>query len=306
MAERSKQNGLDVYTISSSDGGTRMSFVPTKGGAGSSLIMTQSGKERELLFQHEYFWDPKNLDLPGGWPFIFPICARIERQGKEGDYLYDGRIYNLPIHGFSSRMPWQVRDMKNKDQITLGFTDSPATREVYPFNFDIELTYKISRNSLVCEQTYTNTGSNAMPYYAGFHPYFLTPSVGQGKERILLNYRPVRHLRYNERLTDIVGADPLFPLPIAVTDPRVHEQLVVLGDHKVITLSYPDALKLNMEVLGKTDKNMFSYVQVYSPSDQPFVCVEPWMSFPNALNSVFGVRWLKSHSSENAILKLWV
>jgi len=66
MATKTTHNGLDIYTIQSSDGKTRMSFVPEKGGAGSSLIVMHNGKERELLFIHDHFWDLKSKHLPGG------------------------------------------------------------------------------------------------------------------------------------------------------------------------------------------------------------------------------------------------
>ena len=306
MATKTTHNGLDIYTIQSSDGKTRMSFVPEKGGAGSSLIVMHNGKERELLFIHDHFWDLKSKHLPGGWSFLFPICARIGRGGVEGSYLYDGKVYNMPIHGIAAYMPWQVLDDTKPDEITLVLTDTPKTLAMYPFNFKIELTYKISDNKLICEQKYINTGNKPMPYYAGFHPYFLTPLLNQGKENVILDYHPVRHFKYNENMTDIIGEDELFKTPISVTSKNIHEQLVLLGDDKLLTVSYPDGLKLKMIVSSVEDKNMFSYVQVYSPADQPFVCVEPWMSFPNALNTVSGVRWLNPRQVELSVLELWV
>ncbi|OGT08465.1 MAG: aldose epimerase [Gammaproteobacteria bacterium GWE2_37_16] len=306
MPIKSVYKDFAVYTIQSSDGKTRMSFVPEKGGVGSSLIMPYNGKERELLFQHDHFWLRKQQRIPGGWPFLFPVCARLERNGVAGDYLYDGHVYNMNIHGFSSRMPWQVVDEDKLDQITLVLIDTKETRAIYPFSFRVELIYKIANSKLICLQRYTNTGDNLMPYYAGFHPYFTTPELGQGKEQVMLDYHPKRHFQYNERTSDLIGEQPLFPIPIPVTSPLVHEQLVLLGENKQITLVYPDGLAIKFQADGVEDENLFPYVQTYSPPDQPFVCVEPWMSFPNALNTVQGVRCLKPQQSESGILTLWV
>jgi len=306
MATKTLNHNLEVYTIKSSDGKTQMSFVPAKGAAGNSFVVQHAGKERELLFIHDHFWDLNSPHLPGGWPFLFPICARIERDRVAGNYLYDGHLYNMPIHGIAAYFAWQVTDASKPDSITLQLTDTPKSRAQYPFSFKIELTYIITANQLICKQKYTNTGDKPLPYYAGFHPYFLTPQPGQGKEKVILDYQPVRHFQYNVRMTDLIGEQPLFKTPIAVTSPEIHEQLVLLGENKLLTLIYPDGLKMKMQVLGTSDKDLFSYAQVYSPDDQPFVCVEPWMSFPNALNTVSGVRWLKPQQCDEAELSLMV
>lgn len=307
-AMHSKHNDFDVYTIVSADGKTRASFVPEKGGVGSSIVIPWRQGERELLYRHTHFWERGNSSLPGGWPFIFPICARIAREGIFGNYLYDSEIYNLPIHGFAAAMAWQVViSNSQKDRLTLILQDTTETLRCYPFNFRIELKYIVENGKLICQQKYVNTGNKALPYYAGFHPYFLTPPLTQGKDKVMLNYQPTRRLRYNEKLTDIVGTQELFPLPASIADPVINEQLVELGsENKTITLTYPDGFKINMEAYGVEDKHMFRYVQLYTQPTEPFICVEPWMAFPNALNSMLGARWLQPGQEEHGILQLWV
>ena len=59
-----------------------------------------------------------------------------------------------------------------------------------------------------------------------------------------------------------------------------------------------------MNAGGIDDPSFFSYVQLYTIPEQPFFCVEPWMSFPNAMNTVSGVRWLQPGQTECGILTL--
>jgi len=308
MATQHTFQSFVVYTISSPDGHSRASFVPEKGGVGSSLIMPWQNQERELLYQHDHFWQRGNPNLPGGWPFIFPICARIERDGIFGNYLYDGELYNLPIHGFASAMPWQVKsdDQNQPDKITLTLSATPETLKCYPFRFHIELEYSMENNKFICKQTYTNNDTKPMPYYGGFHPYFLTPPAQQGKEKVMLDYKPLRRFRYNERLTDLIGTQELFPLPASITNPIINEQLVELKENKTITLSYPDGFKITMQADGVEDVNLFPYVQLYTQAQEPFICIEPWMGFPNALNTIAGSRWLRPGQSEHGVLQLSV
>ena len=153
MPKKTQHNGLDVYTISAIDGITQASFVPEKGGVGSSIILPFAGEGRELLFQHHHFWEKGNPHLPGGWPFIFPVCARIERGGVQGNYLYDGKVYNMKIHGFAPYLPWKVVE-HFADSITLSLRDTEETLQQYPFNFLIELKYRVDHGVLTCVQRY--------------------------------------------------------------------------------------------------------------------------------------------------------
>lgn len=294
-----------VYTIASTDGSTTASFVPEKGGVGSSIIMSDRHQERELLFRHPHFWERNNSHIPGGWPFLFPVCARLERANIAGNYLYDGQIYNLPIHGFAPYLPWEVT-AHTGDTLTMKLCATPKTLAIYPFNFCVELTYKAANKILTCAQRYTNTDEKPLPYYAGFHPYFLTPPATNGKEKVFVDFKATRRFKCNEKLTDLIGEQELLALPASIADPKINEQLSLLGKNKIITLSYPDGLKINMEADGVEDPNLFNYLQLYTQPTEPFICLEPWMSFPNALNTVQGVRWLKPNQSEHGILKLWI
>ena len=169
---------------------------------------------------------------------------------------------------------------------------------MYPFQFKVQLLYKISSGKLICEQTYINNSDRPMPYYAGFHPYFLTPPPDQGKEQVMLHFNPKRFLRYNEQLTDLIGEKPGFEVPISVADPSVSEQIAEVTENTA-QLSYPDGFNLKIAA-----SNMFPYLQFYSNKDQPYICLEPWMAVPNALNSCIGARILAPGTSETAVLEL--
>jgi galactose mutarotase-like enzyme len=304
MAIKSIVNGFEVYTIVADDNQTRASFVPARGGVGSSIIMSYKGIERELLFLHDNFWQPVIKDLPGGWPFLFPICARLERAGVKGNYLYDGKIYHLDIHGFSWQLPWLVINNDRNDTLTMELTSNHETLKHYPFKFRILLKYQVSASKLICKQIYTNLDNKRMPYYAGFHPYFLTPAAKQGKEKVQLDFMPIRTLQYNEQLTDIIGEKATLKMPAAITDPNINEQLSEVPHDNISTLTYPDGFKLHMQLHSEKHLRLFPYVQLYTIPEKPFFCIEPWMSFPNALNSVFGARWLMPGHSDEATLEL--
>lgn len=294
-------NGHNVVTIQNQS--TRASFIPERGGVGFSIIMLGKQGPRELLFLHSYIWQQQWPDLPGGWPFLFPVCARLQRDQQPGAYLYDGKIYQLPIHGFSWQQAWQV-EHSQQDRLIMSLTENAQTLAMYPFRFKVTLDYLVEPNKLICKQTYQNNSDVPMPYYAGFHPYFLTPAPGQGKEQVMLDYEPVRRLQYNPSLTDIIGEQSLFDVPTAITNPDINEQLTQVSENKECHLIYPDGDRISLQATGKNDLDLFSYVQLYTIPEQSFFCVEPWMAYPNAMNAVQGVRWLVPGAKEHGSLTL--
>jgi galactose mutarotase-like enzyme len=305
MAEKNTEHDFTTYTINSKDSSTSMTILPERGGFGSSLIMPTKNGQREMLFQHDFFWEKEWKSFPGGWPFLFPVCARIGRDGKKGTYLYDGTQYELDIHGFSWHSKWDVVD-DSDDSITIRLQASEQTLAVYPFNFEVRLRYQVERGAMTCHQIYTNRGEVDMPYYAGFHPYLRMPEPGQGKDDVKLDYNPIRRFKYNEPMTDIIGDQPLFKLPTSITNPDILEQLTYLGEDKEARLHLPEGITIHINAEGSEDRDLFSYLQLYTMEDKPFFCAEHWMSYPNALNSVRGVRWLKPGESESGFIKLWI
>ncbi len=287
-----------TYTIASADGSTQATFIPECGGLGSSILMPGRSGPRELLFQH----DPSQPGLSGGWPFCFPVCGRLGRYGQEGKYYYQGQVYTLAIHGFAWQLPWQI-DVVTADRLQITLQDNPQTLAIYPFSFKLTLDYRVQRGELLCLQTYANRGQSNMPYYAGFHPYFSTPPLHQGKEQVQLNYQAIKGFTYNETLTDLTGEQPAYPLPTDITA-DINERLTLLGEDKRLTLTYPDGDVIQMIAEGVEDPQMFPYLQVYTPLEKPFICLEPWMSHPNAMNTVSGVRWLAPGQSEQGLLRL--
>ena len=305
MADKQQQHGVTTYTIRSADGVAAFTVLPERGAFGSSLVLETAQGPREMLHQHDFFWDKEWKSFPGGFPFLFPVCARIARDGQKGVYLIEGKQYELDIHGFGWHSAWEVVDDMD-DAITLRLQASESTLAVYPFDFEVLLRFEIKGNEFVVQPTITNRGDNDMPYYAGFHPYLAMPPANDGKDKVMLDYKPVRRFKYNEAMTDIIGEQPLFKLPTSITNPEILEQLTLLGDDKEVRLHLPDGLTIHLLGEGVEDKDMLTYLQLYTIEDQAFFCAEHWMGFPNALNTVKGVRWLHPGQSETGSWKIWV
>lgn len=291
---------IPELTISNPEGTAFATFVPQRGGMMSSLCMQAPEGRRELLYLPENFDFNTAQKMGGGAPFCFPICGRLSRPEGENRYLYNAKTYEMAIHGFGFRLPWEVIEHQTHS-ITLQLRDNEITLSQYPFKFTLTLRYQLIGNQLICEQTYQNLDSQPLPYYAGFHPYVRIPFP---KSQVLLDYAPARRLQYNDSLTDILGERPLFSTPTPIDLPELNESLVEMGASTKVTLHFPDHSSLTLEATGTEDARLFPFVQLYHILTEPFLCIEHWMGHPNSMNSVNGTRWLAPHTSESGIFKL--
>ena len=296
MAQASIHAGNRVFSIASPDGAARADVVPELGGIVSSLRL---GDGRECLFRHGGFWDPAAQETRGGIPPLFPICGRLLANGTPGLYRVGDRPYRLPIHGFAMRRPWEVADASRPDALRLRLADSEETRAVYPFAFELNLLYSVSTEGLSCRLTVHNAGETPLPYYAGFHPYFLAPPPGGGKEQTVFEARPrMRHV-YDETKTDLVGSAPPPAFPTSIADESVNGLLLEMGADNETTIRFPDGFGIR-----QIASPLFRYRQFYTLPDHPFFCDEPWMAPPGSLNRPGAARILPAGQSESADIRI--
>ena len=296
--------GSAVWTIKANDDVTQASFVPELGGIGSSFIFPGPKGPRELLYQHPFFWDRKNTQTRGGAPFLFPICGRIEQDGGSC-YQWGKRIYEMPIHGFAMNSAWSIVDASQPDSIVLQLHEDDRTRRQFPFSFEVTLKHRVEPGTLITEVSCTNHSNDPMPYYAGFHPYFLTPEPHAGKEYVKVNLQSESQLKYNESMTAVIGEKEPAEFPLEITNERVNEMLNRLGEDKTATLQFPIGFNIHMEVKGKKDPDFYKYLQMYTMADRGFFCMEPWMQPPGTLNKKDEVHLLQPGDTEQAECRIW-
>ena len=91
---------------------------------GAQLMSIQSRDGTEYLWQGDpAYWADRA-------PNIFPYVARL----TEGRYTYQGRTYEMPIHGFAPTADFTVTD-SGADFITFTLDTTPALYAMYPFRF---------------------------------------------------------------------------------------------------------------------------------------------------------------------------
>ena len=258
-------------------------FVPSAGMVCTSL----SDGGVELLGQrrglHAYLTTGKTM----GIPILYPWANRLSANG----YAVDGGAvtltpgvggvrsdeHGLVIHGVLAAYPgWLVTEQEdNRFLADLDYGGQPRLLCSFPFPHVVTLDIKLVDRALTIETTVTPTTSASVPLCFGFHPYLTIPGVPRSEW--LLETPPLRHLPVDN-----------WGIPTGATDewPKKAEKL---GD-RVFDDGFDEVPQGAVFALSGGDRriemifdNGYPAVQIFAPSNDDVVGIEPMAASTNAL-----------------------
>ena len=118
----------------------------------------------------EYLWQGDAAYWAGQAPVLFPICGRL----LDGYYTYEGKRYEMNLHGFARKMEMAVEE-KTDTSITFRLTDNEESRRQYPFSFVYRVRYTLSGDTLEVAYSVENTDEKTLIFAFGAHPGFNVP-----------------------------------------------------------------------------------------------------------------------------------
>ncbi len=226
----------------------------------------------------EYLWQGDERWWPRRAPVLFPIVGNLRDDcatSAQGKVAF-GR------HGLARTFEHRVKEV-SESSVTYELVSSEQTRAQFPFDFKLNMTYRLGDNFLEQEFCVTNTGSVTLPFVVGGHPAFNVPAPGTEGEDFsdycLKFARPWTYasptistatglLDFGNRFTLVEESDTL---------PLTHQ----LFD--VDTLTFEDVPERTISLVGPSGHGMrvdfegFDYLGVWSAANNaPFVALEPW------------------------------
>jgi galactose mutarotase-like enzyme len=193
----------------------------------------------------------------------------------------------MPRMGLAVAETFRVRPTNSSDVAVLELAANPTTLRHYPFEFELEITFRLEGNSLLHEFVVENNDDETMYFALGGHPGFRCP-LGDGKDR------------GNYQLT--------FSIPLSVDRPEIvdsliqekripylkNEQALRLDDERVpnggMFLKNCAARQIGVGLVGKepyitVDLGDFPNVNLWTPPGMPFACIEPMVAHHDLQNS---------------------
>jgi aldose 1-epimerase len=242
-----------------------------------------------------------------GIPILFPWPGRV----AGAQFTYRGKSYRLPvndsrgnaIHGFACERPFKV--LRKGPYFMTANLDSQADSSIaaiWPWPFQLELDYEVG-NGLRLKATVRNTGTEAMPFGFGAHPYFRAPLGNPGsRSAMTLRLGAESHWLLDAQLIPDGVPEPLSG-KFDLVSPRVignetyddaFHMMPYKRDEPRARLHDP-SVRAAVEV--RADRAYGEFV-VYVPPSDPVVAIEPYTSAPDAFN-------LAARGIECGMLELW-
>lgn len=253
-----------MKTILLQKGSLQAEILPEKGGTLVQLRLDGV----DFLYR-----DEDNLRSPErprcGVPFLFPIFGRL----KDGTYTWEDRAYRLGIHGFGHTSAWAAEDAAD-DHLRLVLASSPETKAVYPFDFRVEMDFRLEEDAIRICLKFENTGKTPLPYNYGFHPYFLA----ERPENIRVAANAAARIDFATGQALPFGHGHV---TISIPEGAPEAGAALAGIQSPAVIHIPEeGRRLTMEF-----DNCFSQMVFWTQAGKKFLCVEPINGKPNGLNT---------------------
>lgn len=228
----------------------------------------------------EYLWQGNPEYWKGRATILFPICGRL----TDGKYTYRGKEYEMMLHGFAKKSVFEVAEQSG-DKLVFLLKSDENTLAIYPFEFELRVTYTLSGSTVRTAIEVKNTGAENMRFSVGGHPGFNIPlKDGAAFDE---HYLEFAHPRKCEKLIMsetcyYTGKKEPFPLVDDKILPLKHS----LFDHDAVFLdNMDDEVTLKCKNGGRTVAVRFEGMTHlgfwHKPlTEAPYVCIEPWHGVP--------------------------
>lgn len=225
---------------------------------------------------NEILWEGNPVYWKRHSPVLFPNVGKTYKNRV----LINGTQYPTSQHGFARDNVFTCIEAAN-EKASFMFRSSEETKEVYPFDFELHINYKLNKKELTVEWQVKNCGDEKMYFTIGGHPAFRFAKPEETKADYVLKVPGKEKLEYV--LIDIscgcANVDEVHTLQLS-------EETYPLSDE----LFAKDALVVDngqIEEAWLCHKDGTPYVGVrsagfpnygiWSVEGAPFVCLEPWM-----------------------------
>lgn len=249
---------MAVPTFELTHARARAVIAPDRG----ALVARWSIDGEELLYLDETTFEDRDKNVRGGNPVLFPSPGKLR-----DDRWARG---TLKQHGFGRQLPWAVTS-RTADRTTLTLEDNETTRANYPFSFRADLHFVLGARTLRVEQEVQNRGTDRMPFGFGFHPYFIVP----------VDEKPAATIDTSAtRAFDNVTKETIDLHGIALGSGEVDLHLLDHNCNESELAWFAGTRRMHV----RASRDYRRWV-VWTLPDKPFVCLEPWTSAGDALNT---------------------
>ena len=209
-------------------------------------------------------------------PLLFPYVGKI----YQNKLWIDGKQYDTEKHGFARTSLFDCV-AESENSVTYMLKDSEETKKMFPYAFELYVTYTLEENRLNVKWEVKNPSDETIYFTIGAHPAFRFAKNEEGKTDYILKFPGKDELKYC-----LINMKEMAPDPEELHEMKLNEETYPLTEE----LFENDALifdntqieeawichKDGTPYVGVKSEGFPSY-GIWSVKDAPFVCLEPWM-----------------------------
>jgi galactose mutarotase-like enzyme len=232
----------------------------------------------------EYIWKADSEVWSSHAPNLFPIIGTL----KEDSFLFEGKEYACPKHGFIRNNDNIELISETENSLTFGLSYSDETLKIYPFKFDFKIRYELEANRLNVEYKISNLGKDTMFFSLGGHPGFTCPVH---ENEIYSDYylefeKPETAKTWRVLENGLIGKDTF----------SVFDESARIDLHPDIfdndALVFKNLNSSSVSLKSKRSKQVvtfsfddFTYLGIWAKPGAEFVCIEPWLGIADSNDS---------------------
>ncbi len=233
----------------------------------------------------QFMWNA-NPDVWGSFaPNLFPIIGVL----KDDTYFFENKKYSLPKHGLTRHNDSVVLHKQTKSSLTFKLKYNDDSLKIYPFKFELFITYQLLENKIDVIHTIKNCDDKTMYFSIGGHPAFKCPVFeNENYEDYALEFETIENA--STHLLNLKSG-----LVTSNTKPIFNNSNVLPLKHNLFNedaLIFKDLKSRQVSLKSKTHGNIltvsyphFPYLGIWAKPTGDYVCIEPWLGIADNENT---------------------
>ena len=241
-----------------------------------SASIEEKGAELRTLTKDgvNFIWTPVADIWNFTAPIMFPICGAL----KDGKFIFGGKEYSLPKHGFARTCIFTAAKISESCAI-FTLTSSDETLAGYPFDFEFRVIYTLIGESLSVKYEVENKGDGTMYFSIGSHEAYDTPEGIEAYEVVFdeaidLDKTIIENSLTTDKTKPVLKNSRILPLEVMKNE----DDALVL---RAVPFKTATLRKKNATRGVRVDFPDMKHMLIWHMKDAPYICIEPWSGMPD-------------------------
>lgn len=239
---------------------------------------------KSLKTNIEYIWNADPEVWASHAPNLFPIIGCL----KDNGFIYQGKEYKCPKHGFIRNNKEITCIDKTENSLTFGLKYSKESLKIYPFKFEFQIKFTLDSNKITVLHHIINHGTDDMLFSLGAHPGFTCPiHKGENYKDYYLEFEKEETSKSWEIEKDgLIGSNT----KSVFDEPKIIHLHANLFDDDALV--FKDLHSRRVSLKSKKSKQVlvmdfkgFPYLGIWAKPNATYVCIEPWMGIADSADT---------------------